>query len=99
MRYEVRKSVIDVVGYIWMPHTTAAMSYTVSSYDIENMREEDGTITRASVEDWLGSHSRDFQSITDFRASIEDGSQTIDIDWADIDNECTFNDCMFPSED
>jgi hypothetical protein len=99
MRYMVRTSYVDVIGPIWMPSTTAAMRYTVDGYDIENMRDEDGNITRDSVEQWLACNSGDFQNVTDFSASIEDGDTTVDIPWKDEDSELTYNDCMFPEED
>lgn len=98
MRYQVRKSVIDVVGKIWMPNVTASMRLEPSSYDVENMRDEDGAITRDSVEDWLGSHAGDFRSVIDFAASIEDGDSTIDLPWATEDGEFAYLD-TFPCED
>ena len=99
MRYTVRKSVIEVVGTIWMPMTTAATQYTLSSYDVENARDDDGKITRESVQRWLDTHAGDFSAIKDFHASIEDGDDTIEIPWADEDNEYAYIDCMYPSED
>jgi hypothetical protein len=99
MRYAVRKSIIHVIGRIWMPAATAAMTYTLRSYDIENMRDEDGSITRESVDNWLAMNAGDFQGVTDFYASIEDGNKSIDLPWADEDSELTFNDCMFPEDE
>ena len=75
------------------------MSYPVNSYDIEYLRDDGGAITRDSVEDWLTTHSGDFQQILDFTASIEDGDTTVDIEWADEEAELTYLDCMYPSED
>lgn len=95
MKTLVRRSYIDVIGTIWMPSTTCAMQYPLASYDIENCRDEDGNITRESVEQWLCRHSGDFQSVDDFSASIEDGDETIDIAWADEESELTYGDCMF----
>lgn len=99
MRYTIRKSVIQVIGKIWMPAILCAQEMTLSAYDVENAKDEDGKLTRDSVEHWLSLHSGDFQSIQDFYASIEDGNETIDIPWKDEESEFTFSNCMFPSED
>lgn len=53
MRYLVKTSFIHVIGTIWMPAVTCAYSYELRGYDIENMRNEDGTITRESISSWL----------------------------------------------
>lgn len=99
MRYQIVRSFINVVGNLWMPNTQAAMQYTISASDIKNMTDEDGQITRESVEDWLAGHSGDFSSITDFYADIEyNGVNTI-IQWNDEENEFAFNDMMYPIED
>ena len=92
MRYMVRKSIVEVVGKIWMPSVTCAQTYTLSEYDVENCRDGDGKITRESVERWLDTHAGDFQGIEDFRASIEDGDETIDIPWASEDGGFAFQD-------
>lgn len=99
MRYLVRTSLVQVIGSIWMPATTAAMTYTLSSYDVENARDEDGQITRESVQAWLDTHAGDFASVDDFWASIEDGDETIDLDWADEESEFIFNDCTYGDEE
>lgn len=39
MRYTVRKSLIWVVGRIWMPSAVYSQVITLSGYDIENMRD------------------------------------------------------------
>jgi hypothetical protein len=78
----------------------AAQTYELSGYDIENMRDDDGKITRDSVDRWLAMNAGDFQHVADFRASIEDGDSTVDIEWADEESELTFGDCMRgPDED
>ena len=63
MRYTVRKSVVCVVGKIWMPSVTCGQEIVLRDYDIENMRDDDGHITRESVEDWLGCNSCDFRCV------------------------------------
>jgi len=99
MRYTVKLSYVDVVGNIWMPNAPAAYRYTLSGYDVENIRAYgDGKITREAVDQWLSCHAGDFQSVTDFSASIEDGETTHDFDWSDEESEFTYNDCMFPEE-
>lgn len=99
MRYTVRTSVVRVIGYIWMPSTEAAQTYTLSAHDVENARDGDGRITRASVQDWLDTHAGDFSEVTDFEASIEDGPDTVEIPWVHEESELTFNACVFGEED
>jgi len=99
MKYMVRSSFVDVIGKLWMPNTTAATRIKVDSYDIGNMRDEDGQLNRDSVEQWLMFHSGDFSQVLDFSASIEDGQETITIEWADEDSEFTYFDCMYPDND
>lgn len=94
MRYTVKKSVIDVVGKIWLPAVTCSMRYTVSAHDVENMRDDDGKITRDSVDQWLACHSGDFQSVQDFRASIEDVDKTVDIEFSTEDGYLAYCDTI-----
>jgi hypothetical protein len=99
MKYTVRKSYVEVLGITWMPRVPGATRIDVSSYDIGNLRDDDGKITRESVDLWLGCHSGDFSEVTDFAASIEDGEETIDISWSDEDNEMEYMNLMYPEED
>jgi len=98
MRYTVTRSVVRVVGRIWMPNVVAAMDYTLDGYAMDNARDEDGKLTRESVERWLDRNAGDFAEIIDFEGDLEDGTTHVDIPWADEDNEWTYNDCMFPAE-
>ena len=101
-RYTVRHSYVNIIGGIWMPYgAQCAMRKDLTSYDIKNIRAcGDGEITRDGLEDWLTANSGDFSSVDDFRASIEDGDQTIEIAWAKgEDSEITYSDCMYPAED
>jgi hypothetical protein len=98
MRYTVRRSVIWVLGVIWMPMVPASQVIELRDYDIGNMRDDDGKITRESVDRWLAMNAGDFSSITDFRASIEDGDQTIDIEWASEDSDLAYSDTL-PQEE
>ena len=95
MKVFQRYSYVDVVGSIWMPNVTCSMRYDLRPApwnDVNDVRGDDGTITRDSVEQWLATHAGDFQSIQDFSASIEDGEATIDIPWATEDGELAYLD-------
>lgn len=96
MKYTVSRSVIQVIGTIWMPAATCAMDIELTGHDVSNIEEP---ITRETVEDWLNCHSGDFQSIEDFRADLEIEGETVVFDWKSDDSEITYNDCMFGSED
>lgn len=100
MRYTVRKSIVQVIGRIWMPAVTCAQTYTLDSSALENIKERgDGKVTRAAVEDWLMVNSGDFQSIEDWSASLEVGDATLEFPWAKgEESEMTFCDCMYPAE-
>lgn len=87
----VRRACVNVVGRLWMGGL-GAYSYELTDYDLRNIGVD---FTRETVADWLGSHSGDFQNIVDFQAFC--GS--IELAWRSEDNECTYNDCMFPPED
>lgn len=89
------KSYIQVIGPIWMPQTTGATIYNLTSYDIENIKNENEEITREDIDRWLCCHSGDFQYVKDFSAYIEDE----DFPWEDEENEWIFQDLMYPSED
>lgn len=102
MKYLVTKSIVEVIGKIWMPSTVMAMRYDLSlGLEVQAIKDLDGAfrVNRESVEAWLATHAGDFASITDFYASIEDGPDTIEIPWADEESEMIFNDCMFCGED
>lgn len=99
MKYMVRKSEIRVIGPLWMPGATGATTYTLTDHDLDNARDDDGKLTRDSVARWLDSHAGDFQGVTDFYASLEDGDETVDIPWQQgEDSEYAWIDC-FPDED
>jgi len=96
----MRTSLIDVLGVIWMPPVPAASQLTLTNHDVDTIRMHgEGRITRESVQSWLDTHAADFQSITDFCASIESGNDTIDIPWDSEDNEMTYGDLMCSSEE
>jgi len=96
MKYLVRKSVVAVVGGIWMPPgAICAYDYTLTDHDVANIKDRgDGAITRDALDEWLGCHAGDFSSIKDFSASIEDGDESIEIPWATEDGECAYLDCF-----
>lgn len=90
MKFTIERNWIDVLGHIWMPNIQAAMRIDLSSSDVANI----GKPTRRNVEQWLTTHSGDFQSVDDFHAIV--GKK--EIAWKHEDNEFTFNDCMYPEE-
>jgi hypothetical protein len=100
MRCTVRKSLVRVVGHIWMPNAVCSMVYTLRQYDIDNIKVQaeydtgSPTIDRDAVEQWLATNSGDFRDILDFDASIEDGDQTIDIPFATEDGELAYYDTL-----
>lgn len=91
-------SFINVVGKIWMPAVTCSQQLKPDSHDVENMRDDDGNITRESVERWLMLHTGDFQSIQDFYADIEtpEGINHV-FDWASEIGEMNYLDTL-PSD-
>ncbi len=94
MRYIVRRSYVDVLGYIWMPHALCSLHVPCDGHAIENMRDNAGHITRDSIADWLTRNTGDFQSVEDFSASIEDGDETLDFPWSSEENECRYLDTL-----
>lgn len=99
MKITIRKSLVRVIGRIWMPAGICAMEYQLNAYQVENAKDDQGRITRESLDRWLSTNSGDFQSVTDFWASIEVGDQTVEIPWANEDSECEFSDCTCPAQD
>ena len=99
MRIIVKRSIINILGRLWMPMCKAGQELTVTQYDLDCMRNDDGTIDREAVSDWIDSHAGDFSSIIDFSASLEDGENSIEIPWQSEENEIEWGDCMFPAED
>jgi len=94
MRQTTIISKVDVIGHIWMPSAPAAYTYTLTAYDVDNIRAYgDGHLTRDAVEHWLSLNSGDFQSVEDFSVTIGDGE--FDSPWSSEDNEFTFLDCMY----
>lgn len=81
---------ISLLGKGWY-NQTISMTIDVTKHDLENIESFD----RESVQDWIDSHSGDFQSITDFCFYL--GEEIMP--WANEDNEATFNDCMYGGED
>jgi hypothetical protein len=86
----VRRAYVDVIGPIWMPPITAASTYKLSDYDLNNI----GEFTHENVEQWLCTHAGDFQYVRDFHAVC--GSA--EIPWSNEESEYVFSDCMCPEE-
>ena len=91
MRYEVRTSIVQVIGNIWQPGIgLCTYQYTLSPYNVENCQDDLGAITRESVQQWLDCNAGDFQKIVDFWASIEHGDSTVEIPWATEEGELAY---------
>lgn len=95
MKYLVKKSFIQVLGYIWMPNTLASYEYPLTASDVENAKDDEGKLTRESVESWLAFHSGDFRLIEDFSADLEDGETSVVFDWSKEENENIYNDLTY----
>jgi hypothetical protein len=95
---KVNKSFIHIVGTMWMPSTTGALVLNITSLDADYLKDDNGNITRESVEEWLSTHSGDFRNVIDFYADIETDSGNVIIDWLNEENEIVFNDCTYPEE-
>lgn len=86
MRTVIERNFVNVIGHIWQPGIgVCAMTYTLGRYEVENI----GDFTRENVEEWLTSHSGDFQEVLDFEATVGDKW----ISWADEESEMTYLDC------
>ena len=94
MKYIVRKSIIEIVGRIWMPAVVCSQRQVLSDYDIRNMKDNEGNITRESIGQWLCSNSGDFATIIDFCASVEDGDKSVEIPWATEEGESAYLDTL-----
>ena len=81
-RYTVITYEVYVVGKGWYGQTIAT-TYTLPK-NIEPIRD--------AIEQWLCTNSGDFQSISDFGASIDD----IEIPFETEEGECIWHNCMFP---
>ena len=87
---------ISVIGPIWWPTgAVCSLEFPLGPFEIQQIRDYgDGEITRDGVEDWLGCHSGDFQSVTDFYADISDGDEDYLFDWSDPASEVTYMDTI-----
>lgn len=97
MRYTVRKSFVEVVGTIWMPAVTCSLRIDLGQWEIDQIADRldhpdsiDPAAWREALDDWLTTHSGDFQSVDDFAASIEYGDATIDIPWGSEAGEMAY---------
>ena len=68
----------------------ASIHKDLSDYDLGNI----GEFTRDNVEQWLTSHSGDFQEVIDFTAVC--GKE--EIPWSSEDNEMTYLDTISDGE-
>ncbi len=92
MQFVVERNWIEAIGPIWWPAgQICAMRYDLSAHDVDNI----GEVTRENVEQWLATHSGDFQHVKDFYAAVGE----TEISWQDEENEFTYTDCMYGNED
>ncbi len=99
MRYTVRKSVVYVVGYIWMPgNVICAQEIDLDAYTLKSAADENGQYTRESLQRWLYCHVGDFSEIIDFSASLEVGNETVEIPWAIEESELSYSEATAERE-
>lgn len=85
---------IDVIGHIWQPGVgLCAMTYPARE---EDLRGDDGRVTRETISAWLDTHAGAFSKVVDFRATV--GANVFDCDFASEENELIYNDCVFGDE-
>lgn len=99
MKHTVIKSYVMVFGKAWMPQCPMAQEIKVSQSRIDDLRGDDGLITRESVELWLTTHTGDFSSVDDFYADIEAPEGNVIIEWESEDIELMFSDLMHGEDD
>lgn len=100
MRYITERSTVQVLGGIWWPMgQICAMERNLSSYDLENAKDDNGEWTRESVARWIDTHMGDFSSIVDFRADFSSGGVDFVSEWAHDESEFTWTDCTYPDND
>jgi hypothetical protein len=85
----VRSAYVIILGKMWMGGI-ASMQKDLSDHDLENIEE----FNRENVEEWLTSHSGDFQEVIDFRAVCGE----TEIDWESEDNESAYLDTLGDGE-
>lgn len=91
----IRKSYIHIIGELWYPGT-GATTLTASDHDLENMQDDDGAYTRESIDNWIGAHSGDFQSVTDWSADLSlSNGVDIEFPFENKKNEFAFSDIMY----
>ena len=90
MRYMTVCSFINILGKIWLPPVISSQTITLSPSDVDSIRVN-GKITREGIEQWLTTHTGDFQSIEDFYADIANGERDLIFDWANDDSESMFH--------
>lgn len=96
---------IQVVGKGWYGQTLATeMTVKIGNGPfLTNIQP-----TKDDIEDYLTSHTGDFKSITDWAAVAYHQERKTGIttttdetvkEWDSEDDDCTFLDCMYPSDD
>jgi hypothetical protein len=70
------------------------VEYPLTAHDLEQLRDEQGQITRDDIDCWVSTHAGDFQHVIDFSASIGDEEYP----WAEEESEGLYADCMWQEE-
>lgn len=86
-------SYVKVIGRTWEGYT-AAMQYPINpatELKYPNGKAVDNNIHSGDLENilrkWINGHTGDFETITDFSASLEVGENTVDIPWENDNSE------------
>ena len=94
MRVTYTLNRIEVLGHIWQPGIgPCATSRDLSAYDVENAKDEDGRLTRESVQRWIDLNMGDFSEVIDFSADF--GDNEFVSDWEDQEHGYEFVSAMY----
>jgi hypothetical protein len=95
-RYMIERNSVQVLGELWWPiGHPAACEYPLTAHDLDQLRDEQGQITRDDIDGWICRHVGDFSTIIDFTASIGDQEYP----WSNEDNEILSHDILYPTSD
>ena len=95
MRYTVTKSLIRVLGKIWMPSILAAQTKELNYFDIKDLLRGRETFNRDDILEWLYKNAGDFQQIVDFEADIElPNGENLIVEWLNEENSYKYYECV-----
>jgi hypothetical protein len=92
------KSIIQIIGTSWIGQGIA-LERELKPQELESLRDEAGEITRTSIDRWLRSNACDFCRVTDWRAELEIGDQTIELGWQQDESEAIFCESQYQEND